>query len=313
MNSRLADRECHTTHTAPQGPPPTASADQDNGLIPPHCVAPPDTWIDIGLEITHYPPAELYLQLLEETQHLLGNGQADQCFFIHKPPGLRWRLHAANETPPADLRRAATAAAGRIVNQSLVQQAVYEPQQALFGGPLSMRFVHQSWCEDSLLWMRWHAENPHPPTTQRWDMSFRALAHVFTQLKVVGWEDREVWNHISQDTSRRLADHEWMRPQVVALARSLHDRWDQVWGTPHALPDPAQRSPILDAFDQHTSPVLSAWYDQCLSRPGTHQPLTPRRAAAYWSVFHWNRAGLTAAQQSLAAQALSGRLLNSLP
>jgi hypothetical protein len=287
---------------------PPALPEAEDALIPPHRCGYGDPWVDIGLELTGFPPApEVYGQLLHETEQLRDAGQADLSFFIHKPPGLRWRLQAADGTHLPELRRAATAAAARIVTPDRVRTAVYEPQAALFGGTRSMRFVHRTWSADSALWMRWHARQTPPSATERWDLSFGVLSRVFVALGVVGWEDREVWDCVSEDTGRRLAAKEWTRPQVLAAARSLSSRWDAVWGTsrqqPFAGSGAAER--ILHEFSLRAAPTLADWYD-LLSRPSTRHPLTPRRAAAYWTVFHWNRAGLTAAQQALTAETLAG-------
>ncbi|MFD3492685.1 lantibiotic dehydratase C-terminal domain-containing protein [Streptomyces sp. NPDC058690] len=300
--------------SAPSRPVPLIMPTAEDTLIPPHRAGHRDLWVDIGLTLPTYPPSpEIYQRLLDETQRLQVTGHAGLCLFIHKPPGLRWRIDAPDEAPLAELREAATAAAARIVGADRVRSAVYEPQQALFGGERSMRFVHRTWSADSLLWMRWHAQIPHPSPARRWDLSFKVLAHVFTQLGVVGWEDREVWDCVSEDTGRRLAEHEWTRPEVAALAGSLRSHWDTIWraaahqhrtaGT--AVPDDALRE-----FVHHTGPVLADWHAQCLTNPVARHPLTPRRAAAYWTVFHWNRAGLTSAQQALAAQTLAGRAMS---
>lgn len=259
------------------------------------------------------PSPEIYQRLLDETQSLQVTGHAGLCMFIHKPPGLRWRLDVPDQAPLTELREAATAAAARIVGADHVRSAVYEPQQALFGGERSMRFVHRTWSADSVLWMRWHAQIPRPSPTRRWDLSLKVLAHVFTQLGVVGWEDREVWDCVSEDTGRRLAEREWTRPEVAALAGSIRSHWDTIWRGAARQDRASGAEPPGDAlrdFVHHTGPVLADWHAQCLTNPLTHHPLTPRRAAAYWTVFHWNRAGLTSAQQALAAQALAGRSMD---
>lgn len=286
---------------------PSALPEAEDTLIPPHCCGFRDLWVDIGLELTGFPPApEVYGQLLYETEQLRSAGLVDLSFFIHKPPGLRWRLQAAGGTHPSELRRTATTAAARIVTPDRVRTAIYEPQAALFGGPQSMRFVHRTWSADSALWMRWHARQTLPSAKERWDLSFGVLSHVFVALGVVGWEDREVWECVSEDTGRRLAEQEWVRPQVLAMGRSLRSRWNAIWGAARQQPFAGgAAAPILHEFSLRADPTLTDWYD-LLSRPTTRHPLTPRRAAAYWTVFHWNRAGLTAAQQALTAETLAG-------
>ena len=97
---------------------------------------------------------------------------------------------------------------------------------------------------------------------------------------------------------------------VVTVARSLRDRWDSAWGTPSAPPRPygGATAGHLHDFATQAGPVLARWHAECLSVPAAGHALTPRKAAAYWTVFHWNRAGLAAAEQALAAQTLAGRL-----
>lgn len=288
----------------------TGISDPEGSLIPPHLASREQTWVDVGLALTGYPPSAVYARLLRETSLLIGSGQADLCLFVHKPPGLRWRLRVAANRPLAALRASATAAAGRILDPASILPAVYEPQQTLFGGPRSMEFVHQTWCTDSMLWMRWHARHDRPTVTTRWELSFGVLAHLFRNLGVVGWEDREVWNCLAEETGRRLAEREWSRPEVQGAARSLRVLWNAAWRAPGTLPRPVGE-PIagdLDYFAARANPMLSQWHATCLSLPTAQHALTPRRAAAYWTVFHWNRAGLSAGQQALAAQALAGRV-----
>jgi len=282
----------------------------DDTLIPPQQAGRRDPWVDIGLALEAYPPAaEVYAHLLRHTGELRERRLADACFFIHKPPGIRWRLHSPRSSSTADLRRAAASSAARIVGAERVRCAVYEPQQALFGGPRSMGYVHRSWDADSQLWLGAHARSARPlPLSARVDLSFRVLSYVFGALGVVGWEDREVWEHVTVDTGRRLAEHEWRRPEVTALAARLAGSWAAVWPAvaqrrPAAGPPP---DPLLREFADSGGEALAGWYEECLSRPGTRHLLTPRRAAAYWTVFHWNRTGLPAAHQALIAQTLAG-------
>jgi thiopeptide-type bacteriocin biosynthesis protein len=277
------------------------------GLIPPHCVALHcEPWVDIGLSVPDngFVP-ELYRGLLAETERLQASGHADLFFFVHKPPGLRWRLHAAEGVPLVQLRRTAISAAAGLLGASQVRAAVYEPQQALFGGTNSMDFVHRLWSQDSLLWLRWHAGLA--PLASRWAVSLTVLAHVFNRLGIIGWEDREVWTFITEDTGRRLADHEWTRPEVMRLAAARWDSWEQAWYTsgPAYRFTPTELRMVED-FREATEPILSGWRDDCLNQPVTRFPLTPRRAAAYWTVFHWNRARISGAQQALTAQTLAG-------
>ncbi|KKD07600.1 MULTISPECIES: lantibiotic dehydratase C-terminal domain-containing protein [unclassified Streptomyces] len=282
----------------------------DETLIPPHRAAPRSPWVDIGLILTDYPPAtHVYEQLLHETELLHGTGHASACFFIHKPPGLRWRLSAMADMPLSELREAAVAAAARVVGPDRVRSAVYEPQEVLFGGSRSMHFVHRTWSADSRLWMRWHAARGGRATSgERWELSFRVLARVYAALGVVGWEDREVWDRVCRDTGRRLTEHAWARPEVVSLARALQERWGDAWGTPARGPGPERdglRASLVDEFARTGDDLFRAWHRECLSLPRTHHPLSPRQAAAYWTVFHWNRAGFSAGQQALTAEALS--------
>jgi hypothetical protein len=94
------------------------------------------------------------------------------------------------------------------------------------------------------------------------------------------------------------------------MARSLHSRWDAIWGASRqqSFAGSGAAARILHEFSRRADPTLADWYD-LLSRPAAQHPLTPRRAAAYWTVFHWNRAGLTAAQQALTAETLTGMRL----
>jgi thiopeptide-type bacteriocin biosynthesis protein len=285
----------------------TAPARGDLRLVdqPPRDESGDEAWVDVGLSLPASPgDRDVYAAVSRTTAGLRAAGLVDLSFFVHKPPGLRWRCHLTPGSCP-DAVTAAMAAGVRPV-AGPAARLVYEPQQALFGGGRSMQLVHRTWDADSTMWLSLLAAGPCGRRV-RWTTSLSALTHVLRALGVVGWEDRDVWDRVVRDTGRRLAEQEWARPQVQALAAALRAEWAARWPADDGTAPPAP--PAVHDFAAAAVPPLELWREECGGRAALDYSLTPRRVAALWTVFHWNRAGLAGAHQALAAQTLAGRLL----
>lgn len=246
-------------------------------------------WVDLAVTLPAPDHrAAAYGVMRDVSAELIGSGRVSRWFFLHKPPGFRWRLLARDEDEVEEIASYATCAL-RDRAGAVAERATYEPQFALFGGPQVMDWVHEGWAADADLWSGWHASTS--TTSSRIATSLHALAELFTRSGVEGWQDREVWRLVTTSTGRRVAPGSWERPGVAQAAREIRQLWDSAWyERPRDAPAPAIGPPPP-------------------SHPGSGNEggLTPRALLAHWVVFHWNRAGFAPGYQALIAESLMQR------
>ena len=266
----------------------------------------PADWLQLGLSV---PPgagrAELYGRVAGLARTLLATGVLDNAFFMHKPPGLRLRLHL---TDPADRGttgevRESVVAWQRDGLVDRVVPGVYEPESRLFGGPLSMGYVHRLFTVDSLAWLDYHTlAIRQPGTGPAWSLSLLMLRALLDALEITGWEDLDVWDRIRVRTGRRLG-------AATALAEfgPVADEIRACWRRPELLR--GQLGPpgvaIADAFRAAAVPLGARWRDGYFATEAAY--LGPRQAAAFAAIFSWNRAGLPMLRQALLTEALATR------
>ncbi|MFE1579067.1 thiopeptide-type bacteriocin biosynthesis protein [Streptomyces fradiae] len=257
-------------------------------------------WAQVGIapDGAHAWPA-LYRRLAGTARELTASGAADDFFFVHKPPGLRVRFHApgpdgADALPAELVRLFGTAREG----WAEPVPSVYEPESYLYGGARSMAYAHRLHTADALAWLDHHT-GERPPAN--WRVSLTLLRAVLDGLGVVGWEHRGVWEAVREETGRRVpgglagADLE----RAAAGVRAYWELSDQA--RLEALPAPwrdrvaAHRDALRTAAD--------AWRTGCFESGGAR--LGPRRAAAHWVVFHWNRGRFPVSRQGLLTEALA--------
>jgi thiopeptide-type bacteriocin biosynthesis protein len=241
----------------------------------------------------------LYRRLADTARELTGSGAADDFFFLHKPPGLRVRFHAPGPAGAAALREELV----RLLDRERggwapPVPAVYEPETYLFGGDRSMECVHRLYTADSLAWLDHHT-GTRPPAD--WRVSLTLLRAVLDGLGVVGWEHRGVWQAVREETGRRLAGglRGTDRERAAAGVRAYWEQSDQ--GRLEELPA-AWRARVAahrDALRAAAERWRTGYFESGEARIG------PRRAAAHWVVFHWNRGRFSAARQGLLTEALA--------
>ena len=265
-------------------------------------------WVQLNLRPA--PGAEarqfLYGQLVATAREFLGSERARNFFFMHKQPGIRVRFEASTgEAEPLRsvlLRRFAR-------GEGLCEEpvcVVYEPEHYLFGGHTSMAYVHDLFTLDSLAWLDHHLHHPGKQgQLTGWRHSLLMLREVFTGLGIDGWEHRGVWEAIRTQAGRGV------RPAALVdtdpatrqrAAQGIVERWRTT--REDALKDfPPARGRVLA---RHAEAVLLAadrW------RTGYFEAgeatVGPRVAAAYFTVFHWNRGLVSLARQGLLTDALA--------
>jgi thiopeptide-type bacteriocin biosynthesis protein len=267
-------------------------------------------WVHIGVQpaASHEARVDLHSALGIFARRLLSDGTISNFFFMNKQPGLRLRFEA---------RAASTATlSGRIdrevanwSSRGLIKSTaygIYEPESHLFGGPKSMSFVHSLFTHDSLMWLDFHgarSTRANEPSLA-WLLSLAAIHALFDGLGVEGWEDVGVWARVRDATGRRLAPESQALPGYQETADGIRG----LWSRRNSLVDfiePAQK-PYAAASLNSILAVARAWQSNYFGSPEAY--IGPRTAAAFWVVFHWNRGGISVAQQALMAEALAARM-----
>lgn len=269
-------------------------------------------WLQIGIRPRYEPEArpELCRQVASLGRRLLSDSGADNFFFMNKPPGIRLRFQPATVAGSSDLARVVHAEVVRWKVEGLVdfvEPGVYEPERQLFGGPRSMDFVHALFTVDSLIWLDYHSCRAvaGEAISPAWLVSLAVLRPVFCGLDITGWEDIGVWDSIRVLAGRRLGGGKMSLPDYGETARGVRSVWASGDAIAHHL-DPAAKAVVA----HHESALLEGaarwragyFCDRAAS-------LGPRAAAAFYVIFHWNRAALSSAQQALLAESLSEGML----
>ncbi len=226
------------------------------------------TWTQLGLS---RPKPGIYGELADAVREMLAGDRITDFFFMHKPPGLRVRF-AAGPGLESWARAEVNRLARRWQRQGLIDgivPGVYEPEAVLFGGPSAMPHVHRLFTADSLTWLDHHARPEQPA----WLVSMRLLRSVFGGLGLCC----QAWSRVRDTCGREVS----FRDDSVAVACSeLRGVWETT------------RSPA--------APVARSWR-VAVERAG----VDPADAAAYYVIFHWNRARLSPARQALITEALA--------
>jgi thiopeptide-type bacteriocin biosynthesis domain len=273
-----------------------------------------NSWFQIGIRPQHADleaRGELCRQVASVARTVLSDSLADDFFFMNKPPGMRLRFQAAAGTDPGHLADVVNAQvmrwrADRLINH--VEHGVYEPENQLFGGPASMKFVHALFTVDSLMWLDYHAcrADEGDAISPAWLVSLTALQTVFAGLEIVGWEDIGVWECIREVAGRRLRQDKESVPLFPEVSGELREAWSRR----NRLSAEAAVPAIVAAYDSALLEGAARWRSGYFCRPGAS--LGARAAAAFYVIFHWNRAGLSSSEQALLAESLSERMLHDV-
>ena len=261
---------------------------------------PGSEWLQLGLSIVPEKMTALYEALGATARALLG-GPVTNFFFMHKQPGMRIRF----EITTPETRESVRQAVERWRTDGLVTSilpGVYEPEYPLFGGPTSMEHVHRLFTVDSLAWLDHHASqadrsNRSAPV----NLSLAMLRGLFDDLDIIGWESRDVWDRLRRVANRRFTGTQLSQSRFAEASRPVRRAWSARDDLLAAL-TPRDRS-TLDAFREVASVEVRRWRTRYFN---TEQAsVGPREAAAYLTIFHWNRARISTVRQTLIAEALA--------
>jgi thiopeptide-type bacteriocin biosynthesis protein len=249
----------------------------------------------------------MYCHLAGTARDLLGGSVVSNFFFMHKPPGLRARF----ETTGRDQReleddlynRLATWQDDGVIEG--VEPGVYEPENHLFGGSVSMRSVHQLFTIDSLAWLDYHAHAAveNHLASPAWLLSLVMLRALFSGLGITDWEDLDVWDRVRRRTGRSLPDEAFGEARFASVAEAIRSEWSLQQELIDRL-SPRVRA-IADVYRRAVIPVTTRWRSEYFATRHTY--VGPREAATYLTIFHWNRAALSLTRQALLTESLAAR------
>lgn len=258
-----------------------------------------NVWLHFGLSITDSFP-RLSRALLQEACDRLKEG-AQNFFFMNKPPGIRIRF----EVPRFRVEEV-HAASARVLNQwrdrgflDHWRQGFYEPEAFLFGGGRSMTYVHRLFTLDSLTWLDLHSI---PISYPRWAVSFCMLRSLFENLEIYRWEDADVWNRIRTKLGREVPSK--LKTKFGPAIKQVGEDLASFWNSPRRCIDqlPSRVAEVLERYESAAAPVAREWVDQYFNTE--HAVVGRREAAAYYAIFHWNRAAFSVPLQSLLTNGL---------
>jgi len=266
-------------------------------------------WLQIGIR----PPEDLAVRrelcqrIARVARRLLSESTVDNFFFMHKAPGMRLRFERGPSSPHG-LEEALYEEIGHWSAEGLVEgvePGVYEPESQLFGGQTSMKYAHSLFTVDSLFWLDYHALAipGGEDSDAAWLVSLAILAAVFDGLDITGWEDLGVWNHVREAAGRHLAEDATSLAEYAEVARSVRAIWsrrDQLLELLH----PEIRSIVEDHYGT-LGAAAGQWRSGYFATRTAY--MGPREAAAFYVIFHWNRAALSTVQQALLTDSLSRR------
>ncbi|MFJ8471223.1 thiopeptide-type bacteriocin biosynthesis protein [Kitasatospora sp. NPDC094011] len=268
---------------------------------------PEDGWVQVNLTPGPTAPHRTYRAIADTARELIAAGAARSFFFMHKPPGLRVRFeagHLNSEDSCTELRAELTRRFRAVDGWSAPPRCGnYEPETYLFGGPRSMRYVHDLFTVDSLAWLDHHdaaAAPGRPEALADWRFSLYLLGELLDGLGIVGWEHRGVWQVLRDDIGRRLGtepDDDTRRAAAGIRTVWQADRADLLASLP------PQRRAAVEADGSAVRRAAEAWRTGYFD--SGEAVIGPRRAAAHYVVFHWNRGRLSLARQSLLTHALA--------
>ncbi|WP_419994140.1 thiopeptide-type bacteriocin biosynthesis protein [Streptomyces boninensis] len=279
---------------------------RDEDLLPAADRRPPSAWLHFGLE----PGAGMLPRTLAGLRtlaaDLLADGDVADFFFVRKVPGLRVRFRCAEGRADAVDERVC-AVLSRWELDGVVAGwcgGAYEPEEFLFGGPVSMAHVHRVFTADSTAWLGFHAlagsgGGPGPV----WAMSLRMIRGLLDGLGIVGWEDLDVWDRLRRQAGRGFAADAELPEAGARAAVALRETWADARRSAAVLHPEAWG--LAEAYCQDVAEIAARWREEyfTVGRPA----VGPREAAAFVIVFHWNRAGLSAVRQALITSALTVR------
>ena len=239
---------------------------------------------------------------------LFSEALIENFFFMFKPPGLRLRFEATGAVLALTSLIKSQVSSWRaegLVDMELY--GVYEPESSLFGGARSMGHVHALFTLDSLVWLEYHSylATRRDTDIDAWSVSFTILRSLFDGLGIVGWEDLGVWEHIIERTGRQLPTDVATLPDYSSLESAVLNAWEGDMDWISQVGPRLRQDSVLATCHDSIRAAAARWKADYFDSANAW--IGPRQAAAYFTIFHWNRGRFSGPQQALIAGILARR------
>lgn len=263
-----------------------------------------DGWVQLSLQPDGVHKPALYAAVADAWDATDKRFALRNAFFMHKSPGLRLRFQCdAARTP--DLARHLLDVAAIWHERGLIcecKRDIYEPEAQLFGGQTSMQHVHKLFTRDSRYWLSHHRQGRGPAETMLTALAM--LRCVFVGLGIVDWEDLGVWEKVRARAGRAYpAGVDTTTSGITDMSEIIARVWNNPGEIFTVLKPEAAHS--LETAAQDLRDIASAWKADYFQSGGA--TIGVRAAAALYTIFLFNRAGLTMETQAMVTEALARR------
>ncbi|MEV8328554.1 thiopeptide-type bacteriocin biosynthesis protein [Kitasatospora sp. NPDC056731] len=273
--------------------------------------APPDTWVHVTIQPTDWPGAEtqIALRLAPALRHAETRGRVTMWWYVRKHPYWRLRLHPGPDNNPATLRVSLALLLDQLQGEGAIvawSHGSYEPETAALGGPLGVDAAHALFHTDSrailLEALRTHHGQPAAPPIGRRELSILMCSAMLRAAGQEWTEQGDVWARVAA-----------MRPGAAEpgteSAPAVADKIGVLLAADTiAMTEPGQ------ALDMAADRIHAfAYAGSELADTAHHGGLTRglRAVLAHMVVFHWNRAGVSTADQAVLARAARSHILGA--
>jgi thiopeptide-type bacteriocin biosynthesis protein len=262
-------------------------------------------WLQYGLTFSNEKLQRLYKHLYVMVNQLVKENSIGNFFYMHKPPGLRIRFYLTQ--PNNDQQQVIERMLRNWVDQKIIEgfrPGVYEAEAHLFGGEESMNYVHSLFTIDSLTLLNYQLiPQNRKRRTPDWLLSLVMLHDLFSELGISGWEHIDVWERIREKMFRTIPPSLFETPDFQELVKEIHHKWKNRQQLFQEL-SPALKK-IAGDFKTKIAPVVAVWRSHYFETSRAY--IGVREAAAFFTIFHWNRAGISFPRQSIITEALAAR------
>ena len=216
----------------------------------------------------------------------------EACFFVRKPPGLRLRFTGRDlgaRLEPVLLQWLTEAETRNDVRG--FRFAVYEPEEARFGGPVGMAIAHGAFDRDSRDAMRYESlSDERRGALNRIDLSVAICSRLFLHSLGDRAEIWDVWQRLLRVINRNA-------PAADATAAHELDP-----GPSRPAPDLADLSPELRALvEERFADDVRVAAEIVAARDAGRLTVGLRSWLTAVTIFHWNRLFLSPSLNELAS------------
>jgi thiopeptide-type bacteriocin biosynthesis protein len=262
-------------------------------------------WYQVRVQWRDWESAErtATVHLGPRLERLRAGGVLRTWWFIRKAPCWRLRLRPRLANLRADLRASVSAVLDELIAAGYVErwwESIYEPEEAAFGGPAGISATHDLFGADSLAILeylrRLGSDCCANLTIGRRELSMLLCSTLMRAAGQEWHEQGDIWLRVARMRSPASATSDFSRPMAAKLRQLMT----------------VSTQPIGEPFGESgrlsfTMPWFAAFADagRQLGAAASHGTLRRgvRDILAHHVIFHWNRLGLSTADQSVLASA----------